>query len=57
MDRFMSSAAARGYRVDFIALHYYAGDFRTPQAVQQVTPTCRRCTSATTIRSGPPSSR
>ncbi|MFB7948095.1 sigma-70 family RNA polymerase sigma factor [Kitasatospora phosalacinea] len=37
LDRFMSGAAAKGYRVDFIALHWYGGDFRTPQAVQQLT--------------------
>ncbi|MFC8717848.1 sigma-70 family RNA polymerase sigma factor [Kitasatospora sp. NPDC057198] len=37
LDRFMSGAAARGYRVDFITLHWYGGDFRTPQAVQQLT--------------------
>ncbi|ADJ45542.1 hypothetical protein AMES_3718 [Amycolatopsis mediterranei S699] len=27
LDRFMSGAAARGYRVDFIPLHWYGGDF------------------------------
>ncbi|QKW18388.1 sigma-70 family RNA polymerase sigma factor [Kitasatospora sp. NA04385] len=37
LDRFMSGAAAKGYRVDFITLHWYGGDFRTPQAVQQLT--------------------
>src|SRR3954470_10732714 len=37
LDRFMSGAAARGYRVDFIPLHWYGGDFRTPQAVEQLT--------------------
>lgn len=37
LDRFMSGAAAKGYRVDFIALHWYGGDFRTPQAVDQLT--------------------
>ncbi|MFD4527335.1 glycoside hydrolase family protein [Streptomyces sp. NPDC058470] len=36
LDRFMSGAAAKGYRVDFIALHWYGGDFRTPQAVEQL---------------------
>jgi RNA polymerase sigma factor (sigma-70 family) len=36
LDRFMSGAAARGYRVDFITLHWYGGDFRTPQAVDQL---------------------
>ncbi|MCR6484953.1 glycoside hydrolase family protein [Amycolatopsis sp. OK19-0408] len=29
LDRFMSGAAARGYRVDFIPLHWYGGDFST----------------------------
>ncbi|MET7683460.1 glycosyl hydrolase [Streptomyces sp. NPDC005423] len=37
LDRFMSGASARGYRVDFITLPWYGGDFRTPQAVQQLT--------------------
>ncbi|MEV4560491.1 sigma-70 family RNA polymerase sigma factor [Kitasatospora sp. NPDC049285] len=37
LDRFMSGAAAKGYRVDFITLHWYGGDFRTPQAVNQLT--------------------
>lgn len=36
LDRFMSGAKAKGYRVDFIALHWYGGDFRTPQAVDQL---------------------
>ncbi|WP_427919410.1 sigma-70 family RNA polymerase sigma factor [Streptomyces sp. cg40] len=37
LDRFMSGAGTKGYRVDFITLHWYGGDFRTPQAVQQLT--------------------
>ncbi|MFE3164221.1 sigma-70 family RNA polymerase sigma factor [Streptomyces sp. NPDC059224] len=37
LDRFMTGARAKGYRVDFITLHWYGGDFRTPQAVQQLT--------------------
>jgi RNA polymerase sigma factor (sigma-70 family) len=36
LDRFMSGAEAKGYRVDFITLHWYGGDFRTPQAVDQL---------------------
>lgn len=36
LDRFMSGAEAKGYRVDFIALHWYGGDFRTTQAVSQL---------------------
>jgi RNA polymerase sigma factor (sigma-70 family) len=36
LDRFMSGAKAKGYRVDFITLHWYGGDFRTPQAVEQL---------------------
>ncbi|MET8824368.1 sigma-70 family RNA polymerase sigma factor [Streptomyces sp. NPDC004610] len=37
LDRFMSGAAAKGYRVDFITVHWYGGDFRTAQAVDQLT--------------------
>ncbi|MFF7334660.1 sigma-70 family RNA polymerase sigma factor [Streptomyces sp. NPDC008150] len=37
LDRFMTGAAAKGLRVDFITLHWYGGDFRTPQAVDQLT--------------------
>ncbi|WP_433893470.1 sigma-70 family RNA polymerase sigma factor [Streptomyces sp. CA-111067] len=36
LDRFMSGAQQRGYRVDFIALHWYGGDFTTPNAVSQL---------------------
>jgi RNA polymerase sigma factor (sigma-70 family) len=36
LDRFMSGAQQRGYRVDFIALHWYGGDFRTEAAVEQL---------------------
>lgn len=36
LDRFMTGAASRGYRVDFVALHWYGGDFRTGPAVQQL---------------------
>jgi hypothetical protein len=36
LDRFMSGAQAKGYRVDFVALHWYGGDFRTPEAVAQL---------------------
>ncbi|GGW16422.1 hypothetical protein GCM10018980_19030 [Streptomyces capoamus] len=36
LDRFMAGAAEKGYRVDFITLHWYGGDFRTPQAVEQL---------------------
>ncbi|HEY3609469.1 MAG TPA: glycoside hydrolase family protein, partial [Pseudonocardiaceae bacterium] len=35
LDQFMSGAAARGYRVDFIALHWYGSDFG-PAAVGQL---------------------
>jgi hypothetical protein len=34
LDRFMSGATARGYRVDFIPLHWYGGDFSTAAAGQ-----------------------
>ncbi|MEU4833543.1 sigma-70 family RNA polymerase sigma factor [Streptosporangium sp. NPDC023615] len=36
LDRFMSGAAERGYRVDFVALHWYGADFRTEAAVGQL---------------------
>ncbi|MEW1864004.1 glycoside hydrolase family protein [Streptomyces sp. NPDC088194] len=32
LDQFMSGAAARGYRVDFIPLHWYGGDFSSAAA-------------------------
>ncbi len=36
LDQFMTGARARGYRVNFIALHWYGGDFSTGPAVQQL---------------------
>jgi hypothetical protein len=36
LDRFMTGAKARGLRVDFIALHWYGGDFVTADAVGQL---------------------
>jgi hypothetical protein len=36
LDRFMTGAQQKGYRVDFIALHWYGGDFSTPNAVAQL---------------------
>jgi hypothetical protein len=36
LDQFMAGARARGYRVDFITVHWYGGDFRTGPAVQQL---------------------
>jgi hypothetical protein len=36
LDQFMRGAAARGYRVDFITVHWYGGDFRTGPAVQEL---------------------
>ncbi|MEZ0068040.1 RNA polymerase sigma factor (sigma-70 family) [Streptacidiphilus sp. MAP12-20] len=36
LDRFMSGAKAKRYRVDFIALHWYGGDFVTADAVNQL---------------------
>ena len=36
LDRFMTGAEQRGYRVDFITLHWYGGDFRTAAAVDQL---------------------
>jgi hypothetical protein len=35
LDQFMAGAATRGYRVDFITLHWYGGDF-SPAAVGQL---------------------
>ena len=36
LDQFMSGAAARGYRVNFITVHWYGADFTTGPAVQQL---------------------
>jgi RNA polymerase sigma factor (sigma-70 family) len=36
LDEFMSGAKARGYRVDFITVHWYGGDFSTGPAVQEL---------------------
>ncbi|MGI8334860.1 sigma-70 family RNA polymerase sigma factor [Actinomadura scrupuli] len=36
LDQFMRGAAARHHRVDFITLHWYGSDFRTPAAVAQL---------------------
>jgi hypothetical protein len=36
LDRFMSGAAAKGYRVDFITLHWYGSDFNSANAVNQL---------------------
>lgn len=36
LDRFMSRAAHRHYRVNFITLHWYGGDFNTSDAVSQL---------------------
>ncbi|HUA27744.1 MAG TPA: glycoside hydrolase family protein [Streptosporangiaceae bacterium] len=36
LDQFMSGAAARGYRVNFITLHWYGSDFATAAAVGQL---------------------
>ncbi|WP_241825483.1 glycosyl hydrolase [Micromonospora sp. CB01531] len=36
LDRFMAGAKKRDYRVDFIALHWYGGDFSTANAVDQL---------------------
>jgi len=36
LDQFMRGAKARGYRVDFITVHWYGGDFRTGPAVQEL---------------------
>lgn len=36
LDRFMAGAEAKGYRVDFIPLHWYGGDFRAGPATDQL---------------------
>jgi len=36
LDRFLTGAAAKGYRVDFIPLHWYGGDFRSGPATDQL---------------------
>jgi RNA polymerase sigma factor (sigma-70 family) len=36
LDQFMSGADARGYRVNFITLHWYGSDFATGAAVSQL---------------------
>jgi hypothetical protein len=36
LDRFMTGAKSRGYRVDFITLHWYGSDFKTADAVSQL---------------------
>ncbi|MBM0230731.1 sigma-70 family RNA polymerase sigma factor [Micromonospora sp. STR1_7] len=36
LGRFMSGAAARGHRVDFITLHWFGADFTTTTAVDQL---------------------
>ena len=36
LDQFMDGAADRGYRVDFITLHWYGGDFNTTNATNQL---------------------
>ena len=36
LDRFMRGAAARHYRVNFITVHWYGGDFATGPAVRQL---------------------
>jgi hypothetical protein len=36
LDQFMSGAATRGYRVNFITLHWYGSDFATGPAVSQL---------------------
>jgi hypothetical protein len=36
LDRFMTGAKQRGYRVDFIPLHWYGSDFNTTDAVNQL---------------------
>ena len=52
LDRFMNGAQARGYRVDFITLHWYGADFDTSHAVSQLKSYLQAVTTAITSRSG-----
>ena len=36
LDQFMAGAKARGYRVDFITVHWYGGDFQAGPAARQL---------------------
>ncbi|MFC0556723.1 sigma-70 family RNA polymerase sigma factor [Planotetraspora thailandica] len=36
LDKFMKGAKAKGYRVDFITLHWYGGDFNSTRATSQL---------------------
>ncbi len=36
LDQFMQGAKARGYRVNFITVHWYGGDFDTGPAVSEL---------------------
>jgi len=36
LDQFMTGAKQRGYRVNFITVHWYGGDFQSAAAVQQL---------------------
>jgi hypothetical protein len=36
LDQFMQGAKAKGYRVDFITLHWYGGDFNATSAVSEL---------------------
>jgi hypothetical protein len=36
LDQFIAGAKTRGYRVDFITVHWYGGDFATGSAVQEL---------------------
>jgi RNA polymerase sigma factor (sigma-70 family) len=36
LDQFMQGAKAKGYRVDFITLHWYGGNFTTTSAVSEL---------------------
>ncbi|SDL27692.1 glycosyl hydrolase [Nonomuraea jiangxiensis] len=36
LDKFMKGAEQKNYRVDFVTLHWYGGDFRTEAAVGQL---------------------
>ena len=53
LDQFMSGAAARGYRVNFITLHWYGGGLRhRPRGQPAGELPAGRATPATTSRSG-----
>ena len=52
LDRFMTGARQRGYRVDFIAVHWYGSDFDPRRATGQLRTTCAPYATGIGCRSG-----